>query len=33
VRSKDWWAARAELQERLKQVVDGADGFAKPAPV
>ena len=33
VRSKDWWAARAELQERLKHVVDGADGFAKPAPV
>jgi len=33
VRSQDWWTARADLQEKLKRVVDGADGFAQPAPV
>ena len=31
VRSKDWNAARADLQERLKVAVDRAGGFAPPA--
>jgi small conductance mechanosensitive channel len=31
VRSRDWTEARAALQERLMQVIDGAGGFAPPA--
>ena len=31
VRSRDWWDARSELQEKLRAVVDGAGGFAPPA--
>jgi small conductance mechanosensitive channel len=32
VQSREWWRARSELQERLRSVVDGAGGFAPPAP-
>ncbi|HEY4199805.1 MAG TPA: mechanosensitive ion channel domain-containing protein [Devosiaceae bacterium] len=31
VPSKDWWAARSDLQERLKHTLDKANGFA-PSP-
>ncbi|SMQ65341.1 small conductance mechanosensitive channel [Devosia lucknowensis] len=31
VRSKDWWRARSEVQERVKQVLDANNNFAPAA--
>ncbi|MBJ3784215.1 mechanosensitive ion channel family protein [Devosia sediminis] len=31
VRSQDWWRARSEVQERVKNVLDSNNNFAKPA--
>jgi len=32
VRSRDWWKARSVIQERLKNAIDAANGFAPTTP-
>lgn len=32
VKSREWWTARSLLQERLKQTLDSANGFAQAQP-
>lgn len=31
VKSRDWWEARSQVQERIRNAVDGANGFAPPS--